>query len=418
MSEASTAPAAAPAAPSTTSAPAAPAAPSQPAANDAKPASSDSPAKPEESKGIPESRAKPQAEREPPKSKQEVKKDAAKELRERLEAKRQRELEEDQGEPTQPNRPSAKDADKAAQRAPDGKFAPKDAQAKPDAQTPPAVPDQPPKRDVGETEARLSRAVRELTNKTTEVEQIKRQHTEVTGKLSQYEERDKREKANPLEALHRLGYTLDSVVDGVVGKKFDAPWQRAQMDPQMRAEFDRLKSFADRFEQQEQERQQAQQREQERVARERDTGKVKQYIEGNATKYPFAASLPWAANVVLGNTLHSKQTDALPHLVAFEKSMRETVLGLVGNDAVLEALLESQPALRKKLAAKFGGASQEADPPASDGAGKRAGADGPRSLSSVSGERAPAPKSRAELKREAAAGLKDLVRRRREADDD
>jgi hypothetical protein len=419
MSEASLGtPPAAPAAPSTNSAPS----PAPTAASDAAKPSSGEPAKPAtgDSKGLPESRAKPQAER--PTDWRAEKKTAAKELREHLDAKRAAESADDD-EPAKPAQ--GKPADQAqpgSQRGPDGKFAPREGQARPDAQLPAqgqqAQTQDPPKRDNGETEARLSRTVRELTNKTTEAEGFKRTNGELTAKVAKFEQLMERGKANPLELLHSVGMTLDDVVQGVVEKKYPAPWMRAQIPDEVRSELDTLKQFRERFETQEQQREQERQQHAQREQDKKDTGSIKQYLQANAERYPFAASLEWAANTVLSATQAAKQTDALPHLAAFEKSMSDTMVGLLGNERVAKALLASKPELRQTLMAALGiGTSQEADPPASDGKGRRGGADGPRSLSQVSSERAPTPVSDKERKREAARALRDFYARQKESDD-
>ncbi|HEX6239965.1 MAG TPA: hypothetical protein VFZ61_03690 [Polyangiales bacterium] len=419
MSEASPAPAA-PAAPSSPAPSQAPTTSPAAASDSGKPASGDT-AKPDApARKAGDVQAAPPKPEERPDThrrdqrlsrteKQEAKKSASAELFERLKKGRE------QPEEPQADKPEERPA-ASSQRAPDGKFAPKEGSAKPEAPKPAAAPPEPPpRRDNGETEARLSRTVRELTSKTAEVETLKRTHSEAAAKLAAYEAREKREKDNPLEALHRLGHTLDTVVEGTVNQKYKAPWQQAQLPEEVRQELDSLKQFKERFETQERTKQQQQQRT-------ADIGAVGAHVQKNAERYPFVAGLgEWAVAAIVDNTRRAGQADAAQQLVAFEKSMRDTMMGLaLGNERVFDLLiaeLASKPDFEKKLRAKYGAAlSKETVPAVSNGAGKGS-ADGPRSVSSLPSGQTPPPatkQSKAERKR---AAVRELNASRREADD-
>jgi hypothetical protein len=324
----------------------------------------------------------------------ELKKSAASELYDRLSKGREQPQEGAEGDKATSAPKGDERSAESAQRGSDGRFAGKAsdkpaADDKPAAAAPHAAPQaEPPKRDVGETEQRLSRTVRALTDKTSEAEGYKRQLGEAQGKLAEAERLLERGKQNPLELLAHYGMTLEDVARGVVEKKYATPAQIAKLPPEVQAELTRLKGVADRFEQAELERRQADERRAEQEQRTRDTGSIKQYLQANAAKYPIASSIGWTAGVVLDETLASKQTDALPFLARFESSMLETVAGLLGNDAALDALLKSKPAIEQKLRAKYASTSNGANPAASNGAGK--GSDSPRSVSSLpSGNSAP-----------------------------
>ena len=337
-------------------------------------------------------------------SKHDVRKEAAKALRERLEARNKAEKDGDGDELAAKAKPAEKPPEKSeakpAQRAQDGKFAPKDGDKpaeKPEAAKPPERPATPP-----DHELKLSRALRELNGKTAEAEGHRRKVAEVTAELESFKKKFESGKSKPLDVLEELGWDYGKLTEAVVRGEVKPRAQRMELPPELQEKIERLEAAEKRREQEAQQRQYAQQREV-------DVGKVRSYLEANAERYPFSSSADWAAGSIVDATMAEARRmgvqtgNAETHLNAFEQRLSEVTVSLLGNERVVEALLASNPGLREKLASAMGaGTSNGGQPAASNGAGTK-GADGPRTVSTLpSGSETPSAKpSKEERKREA-----------------
>lgn len=343
---------------------------------------------------------------EPRVSRKEVKANAAKELLAELTKRREGETKPDAEKPTGERKeaketPKPKPDDKgrpepkdAPQRAPDGKFAGKPGEAKPEpakAPEPAAAPDR------GEADGKLARALRELNSKTAEVETHSRSAKELKAKVDQYEAREAARKKdnNPLDILQDYGWDLDSVARAVVEKGLRPRNMRSEVPAELKQEIDSLKQFKERYEKQEQDGKT-------RQFRDNSLKALNAYLSNNAEKYPYSTALQWAGGTIVDATMRAGKADMTEQLIAFEKSMAETNLGLLGDERVFKAALASKPELKEKWLSWLGAAtSKEADPPASKQARDNESEDGPHSLSSVPTGQAPKPKTRRESKRAA-----------------
>lgn len=398
---------------------AAPAAPSQPSPSTSQPAASDAPAADAKGNPPPEPRPHP--------SRNEVRRNAAKELRTFLDEKHGKKPAEakpegdaPKGEPKAGQAPEQGKGEPKGQQEPvrgaDGKFAPKEPQqaaakaapapagdAKPAPQQPLA---QPPRQD-GELEGRLARTVRELNNTTAQVNDYKRKHESTAAENTQLKSKLEAAKQNPLDLLEELGWNYEKLTQGIVEKGLRPRAQRAELPPEVKQQLDELNEFKQRVTQREQTAA-------EQAQRTRDVTNVRRYIEQNAEQFPFSSALEWAADAVLDNTMAAKQADALPFLRAFEQSLVTSTVTMMGNERALRALLKSKPELRESLIAALGiSKGKEADPPASDGEGKTGAADGPRSVSSLPSGQTPPPSnkpSKRERKAEAVRAFQELRR--------
>jgi hypothetical protein len=342
----------------------------------------------------------------------EVRKSAAQALRDRLSGK-------DEGKPDpkpEPKPAAAETPKEGPQRGADGKFAGQPgkepaAPAKPAQGAPGAPQPSQPRAQDGELEQRLSRTVRELNNATAQGRDHKTKLDATTAELGQLKQKFEAGKANPLDVLEELGWTYEKLTEAIVEQKVKPRAQRMELPPEIKQQLDELKA----------DKEQRTQREQAEVARQqrsRDVVNVKKYIEQQAEQYPFSAALEWAAEAVLDNTMAAKQADALPFLRAFEESLVTSAVTMLGNERAFKALLKSKPELKQSLMAALGvSTSNEADPAASNGAG-RGDADSPRSLSNLpSGQSAPpSDKQTKEQRRREAVRAWEQERRRQAAE--
>lgn len=345
------------------------------------------------------------AQGKPEPSRSERRKDAVKALREHLEGKAKpadAKPEEAKSEPAEPG------AD-AKQRGPDGKFAaqPGKAPAAQPAQSQAQQPAAPPKPADGELETRLSRAMRELNHQTSESRILGNKLKEAAGDVAKLKEKIDRGKENPLDLLEELGWDYEKLTRAIVDRKVVRRAQRAELPPEVKEKLDKLEAA-------ETERQQERQREQHRQQRERDVGAVGGYLRENAERYPFTAAVDWAAGSIVDATMRAGQTNAEPQLVALERQLMQDTAALLGNERAVKALLASNPKLKETLTSVLGlSTSNQANPAASNGAGKGS-ADGPRSLSNLpTGQSAPPPdkQNRGQRKRDAVRAWNSELRR-------